>query len=460
MTKPLYIPVSSRRQGVKTWCSVCRQEVSDICIHTGKKLQSCKNGDKHKFKLIARIPGTEDGRKTKLIETRDLGEAIIEAIQYKKEVKEATIQSPLIPNNSGILQPEPTKINENNIPTLLVEALAKYSALFQGEGVYDFKQRHRCKRYRKDTIRSYVHLLECLAMKGYDLDKLTISEFLTEETLNEIFLELEDAFNTGEFGGTTYNKRLDCFHRFEVWLSESLKYPFYNLFRKLERKIVTHTPTAISEEDFQRLIKQITPENGVKLVNYKSRKYEYYYQPWLANGFKLALFTGARREELVMLKYSSIKYDNNDRAYIAIENFKVNRYEKLTGNNKKYIPVAVSDDLLKLLIELGYDKYKGTDTYILAPEITENRERMCDKLTKGFHHYYQQLNTGLNLTFYSLKRTNITAQHLHSGKDFKPTHHSGIKVEIDRYVDQKVIKKGKHGYKVFPRENNKKKSSK
>ena len=45
------------------------------------------------------------------------------------------------------------------------------------------------------------------------------------------------------------------------------------------------------------------------------------------------------------------------------------------------------------------------------------------------------------------------------GIDFKPTHHSDIKVEIDSYVDQKVIKKGKHGYKVFPGENDKKKGS-
>jgi hypothetical protein len=81
---------------------------------------------------------------------------------------------------------------------------------------------------------------------------------------------------------------------------------------------------------------------------------------------------------------------------------------------------------------------------------------MSDTLTRGFSHYYDQLNTGRNLTFKCLRKTYITnLQIFFSGNgDTKAvTGHSDNQVIEENYIDKKEIAKASKNFSVFSKEN-------
>ena len=89
-----------------------------------------------------------------------------------------------------------------------------------------------------------------------------------------------------------------------------------------------------------------------------------------------------------------------------MEDYKVkNRIQnRISDEEKKFNYIPITESLGKLLDELGYKKYLNTDSFILAPDIKISRGRIVsDTLSRGFSHYYDQLNTSRKLTFKSIK---------------------------------------------------------
>ena len=106
-----------------------------------------------------------------------------------------------------------------------------------------------------------------------------------------------------------------------------------------------------------------------------------FYRPWLADAFRVALETGRRREEIINLKFSDIVMENNGVSFIKAEDYKVNRIQNRKNESvKKYIFIPVTKSLKELLIHLGYEKYKETGNYILAPEIQNKRTRVMKEV--------------------------------------------------------------------------------
>jgi integrase len=448
MKKNLYIPPTKRIKGLHIQCDLCGTTVSKNCAKTNKPLNTCINGDRQHYVAIIHVPGTKNDRKLKQLDTRDLDQAITETLAFKKLVKDGTHREESEFSGDTLKETR---------PVLFIDALAKYIDSLHGVGIPDYKAKLRSKKYLKDLVASYEFLSKCLTDKGINLSKFTITNFLTNEIVNLLY----KALNSAPSGDFTYNKRLDCFQRFEIWLNRELGYPLQNLFNGVERRTVYFTSLSISKDEWARLLMQITPENGVKPVyNYVRRNRENYYKSWLIDGLQLALFTGARREEIVNLKFNDIIEEDGVPSYILIENLKVNRRKGLTGSSKQYIPYPISSEHEIFLNSLGYEKFKNTSNYLLAPEIIDNRLRMCDGLTKGFNHYYSQLNTGRKLTFKCLRKTNITALHLQKSDNIKPIHHSGREVEEKHYLDKQVMARNKNGFNIFPEENKKSKGNK
>ena len=86
--EPLHIPQSKKWKGLTVFCNKCKTSVYDICKDSGKPIKKCIYGDRHSFKVTAHVPGTENARKTLMLDTRDVDEAIKEAIDFLKSVKE------------------------------------------------------------------------------------------------------------------------------------------------------------------------------------------------------------------------------------------------------------------------------------------------------------------------------------------------------------------------------------
>ena len=111
--------------------------------------------------------------------------------------------------------------------------------------------------------------------------------------------------------------------------------------------------------------------------------------------------------------------------------------------------------MYELLLELGYEKYKGTDKYILAPELeTDRKDVMPVTLSRAFSHYYDQLNTGKHLKYKSLRKTYITNLSIYmSGNAKAITGHSDDAVIERHYLDKIVIAKAAQGYEVWAVQN-------
>ena len=76
--KPLIIDKRDKVKGLFVYCQKCQRLIDNrICGNTKKRLSTCKDTDKHMFKAIVTIPGTNGSkRKTKTFRTRDIQEAI------------------------------------------------------------------------------------------------------------------------------------------------------------------------------------------------------------------------------------------------------------------------------------------------------------------------------------------------------------------------------------------------
>ncbi|MBP6977616.1 MAG: tyrosine-type recombinase/integrase [Lentimicrobiaceae bacterium] len=445
--KPLYIPASKKWKGLKVFCYKCKTSVSEICKTSGKPLWQCKNGDKHVFKVIIHVPGTNNQRRTKKLETRDINEAIKQAIEFERQAKSEAYQE----NKNKALKHEINKEDQSqNRPYLLIQALARYIGWLNNEGVPAHLIKIRSREHIKDVERALKSLAECLKDNRYNL-----ATCLTEDIDNQMVGVVFSSLEKRKLAPRTFNKYFSYYTSFLKWYAEEYDCPIRNYFEKVKRKNLNPKPEAITFQEYQALLKQITPENGIREYKNGVKPTRNLFRPWLADGIRLALETGRRREEIINLKWKDIQ-ESNGIQYIKVEDYKVNRIQnRISDEEKKFIYIPVTASLRKLLDELNPNKSSKIDDYILAPEVKIKRGKvMSDVLSRGFTHYYDQLNTGRKLTFKCLRKTYITNLEIFMGIGNTKviTGHSADQVIERNYIDKKEIAKAAHGFRVFSAE--------
>jgi integrase len=443
---PLIIPPNKKVKGLVVYCYKCKTNItSGICKTTGRSIKQCQNGDKHKFKIYISVPGTKNERRTKTLETRDIYEAMKQAIDFEREVKESANQPKQIKRE---IQQEIEKCNKNqNRPQLLVHALARYIGFLNNEGVPEHLIKERSTEHIKDVERAFKSFAESLSSSGYNLREISIED-IDDAMIGKVFTFLKNK----NFANRTFNKYFSYYTSFLKWYAEEYNYPIRNWFKKVERKSSNSNPESITQSEYEALLKQIKPESGIKEYETGIKPERNVYRPWLADGIRLALETGRRREEIINLKWDNIQEKDGIRI-IKVEDYKVNRIQKRNSDEeKKFIYIPITDSLEELLNELDFEKYENTDNFILAPEIKISRNRvMADVLSRGFSHYYNQLNTGKKLTFKCLRKTYITNLEIFMGKGNTKaiTGHSDDQVIERNYIDKKEMAKAAQGFNVF-----------
>jgi integrase len=450
MVNPLKIPPAHKRvPGMAPYCQQCKRMISKgICLeepNSRKSLRQCVHQEKHGWKMYVSEKGS-GVRRTKNLKARDFDSASIEALLFRKEVKENKIKS------SGA-QSKATAIDTNNTPQLLLEALARYSGWLKNENVPKHLQKERDSQYTDDIERKLKLLIVGLKKKGHNLSSFRVDD-LNDKAVGDVVEFLDTECN---YSPRTYNKFFSYASSFLKWFSEEY-YPVRAWFKRVPKKNVggaDSEPHAITKREYEALLKVTTPENGMQIDKITGKdgkevdKARNYYRPYLKDAYKLALETGRRRHEIINFKYSGI---NKEKGYLKVEDFKVNNIQKRKDEKeKKYIYVPLTESLWELLNELGYEKYKNTDEYILAPEIKNKRNKvMSDYLSRAFTHYYKQLNTGRELTFKSFRKAYITQLTIFMGNQARMiTGHGGEQVMDQHYRDKEIIAKAAQNFKVF-----------
>jgi integrase len=443
---PLYIPPSKQVKGLVVYCYLCKTNiVGGICKTSGKSIKQCQHGDKHVFKVYISVPGTKNERRTKTLETRDINEAIKLALDFEREVKENNYQRA---NSNGNKEGKSEKITVQKMPDNILNAMARYVGYLHNdpEIVTELRRKKRTGKHVADIEHNLKYFAICLTKNGHnpntlairDIDDSIISEFkgyilkelkLSNSSYNRAITELISLYN--------YLIEKGCTNK--------------NPFESIPRMPVNPNKETITEEEYNRLLEIIQKhELGKSILS--NGVVKNMYKPWMKDAVEFGLLTGRRNEEIVQMKWNNIHEDERGNLlYIQAIDFKVSRQKGLEGNNQKPIYVPITDELKDLLFRMGYEIYKESDKYILAPEESMQRDTISKFMTHSFPHYYKLLGTDRNLSYKCLRKTYISRLSAFMGIDNARliTKHSGTQVMEEHYVDKKIIGHTAKNFKMF-----------
>lgn len=425
-------------KGIFIFCTKCKKRITNNCGESGKRVSSCKNIDKHKYKLRVCIPGNDSAVKTKLFETRDPNQVVLDAYAYRAELESCNYMPRIIETKS-------------TTPTTLLEAMAFYIAYLNNDTPHQQEHKLRTIGHIKMVERYFIYFGEYL--KSINIDASLLPFERLDRTivgkLRSFILEKKD------FSPRTYNKYIQTLRIFTNRIIEEFDILMKNPFNGFKPMQVAKNITTISKDEFDNLLELLTPENGIHTyIERKSQKTrtKQLFRPWLKDAFLLALLTGRRREAIVQMKFNGIlENSEGEPRTIKVEDFKVNKSKNLTKKEEvKYIYIPVIAPLKKLLIDLGYEENKGKDMYILAPNETMLRDSIKDLISKAFTHYFNQLGTCKKVELYDLRKTYIS--HLYATYGDKAriiTRHSGMDVMLNHYIDQEVVSQVASDFEFF-----------
>jgi integrase len=381
----LKIPAKHKHSGIKIWCLGCRRQFSS----TGKRPSSCKHKEELRYHLIVHIPGSRNTRKTRLAEARNFDQAMIELIKFKEELKATGFQTNRVSN--GYVPKE-----------TFVEFAGQYLDFVSGVNTPVHLIRNRSQGHIRDCKLILERFAIALKKKGIVL------EILKPENIADTEVEWFHQYLSTNFqierGGSTYNKHFRIMRAFFTWINDVKGYHCPNPFSRAELNDVVREKNVITKEEFLNVIIETTLENGYRVFSGKRRNL---YHHWLPNAYKLALETGCRAEELVTLEWADLIELESGMLVFKIDNLKVNRIQTGLASGKyiRYVPVTSS--LMELLRELGYEKGKTLNGYVLARPAELSLKYVMTAISRGFNHYVERV-TKRGIQFKDLRKTYTT----------------------------------------------------
>ncbi|MEO6239818.1 MAG: tyrosine-type recombinase/integrase [Bacteroidia bacterium] len=465
--KPLHIPQTKKLKGLKVHCYECGTTVDSICKKTGAGIATCKHGQDHVFKAFAHVPGTDNARKTKALPTRNLEEARRLTLEFQKEIKENVNNAPkeitMLPEHVKLFQSDIQKIAAPVAPQEksynLIELMAQYVGYLNNdpELVPEHRKKERSKSHLSQVELVFNYCIAAFQKNGYEVKTLRADQ-VNDRMIGKLHSYLLEDKN---YGNRSYNRAISVMTSFYKYLSLE-GYQVANPFETVIRKPTSESVETIDKEEFERLLDIIQkPELGMHSVSKNKRKS--FYRPYMHHALELALYSGRRREEIARMKWSDIARNKDGKAlYIAVADLKVNRQKNNSekDENLKYNYVPMTHELSELLSRMNENEYRDTEKYILAPNETMSRQTLTSFLSRSFAHYHAQLNTGRELSFNCLRRTNFSR--LSSEKGIEDTKvvsgHSSVQVLKKHYIDTRVIASVAKDFSVFGKKKKEKNS--
>lgn len=416
----LRIPKNSRIKGLFVYCNKCKHKsksqlpFSTDCTHPFEK---------QVYKAIITIPNTKRVR-AKVLTTKDINEAIKQTLDFEKSLKENDYQ-----------KNEEITIIEYK-PQDLLHAIAMYKDYTKNKNLYDFQKKVRSTDHKKQVELYLKRFLDSL-IEG----KVRVSELLLKN-INDYHVDIFYKYlKSKPFENRTFNRHIDTVSEFFNYLIKNKKYSLHNYFAPINvtRLRVNRKVVSVSIKEFKELLDSIKQENGVEILSTGEKKYHYF--DWLKEAFEFALYTGFRRDAVVNVKFSDIYEQDGKPLYIQCEDYKYNLANNLTKEGaKKYIYAPVIKDLYTFLLNAGYEKYRGTDRYIVAPNSNRLRQTIKIDMSRSFTHYYNQLKTNKKREFKHLRKTYITLlNNFTHNKAEVITGHSGQGIILKSYQDPTVF---------------------
>ena len=393
-------------KGLKIYCKICRTDNP-----------KCSHFDNQFYKVRIHVPQTEKSIKSKILTAKNYKAAVKEAIEFEDELEQYNFEIPSINYDEG---------NDYSV----VDAIIKYNQYLNGDTGYAQFKKNISVEHKDESIRFCRLFAKSLKLKK-DISKMRINEVKKEDV--SIFY----CWAENHYAGKTFNKCFNSLRLFFQFLIEIEEIVMKNPFLNYSKKEVVHANIeTITSKEFRDILDAVDNNDPIQVLSNAVKKNMY--EPYMKHAFRLFLLTGARREEVVDLRWSDILITSNEVMFFKIKNLKVNKIKK-SFDVYKYIPINA--DLLDLLVEMNYDVRKHSTDYILFPERKVKSKTIMDAVSKGFTHYKKGAGMEVKkISLKTLRKTYITWVHQAMQKDTAIlTSHSTQEVLNNHYIDPTII---------------------
>jgi integrase len=384
--------------------------------------------------LIVTVPNSGGKQVTKLLNAENYEDAVIESIDIKRQLERLNYQIVT------------EKVETRNIPNALnlAAAIVEYKRYLNGESGYSHLKKNLSAAYIKEVLR-YCKLFVFVLKKNNNIKTLLVKD-ISKQDVSDFYQYL----NT-EYSPKTFNKCFNTLKGFFDFLINIEDVDMKNPFANFTPKVIPKSNIEIlTRGEFEAILVSVDRfDSKIKLGGRGEVKYMYYC--WLKNAFKLFLLTGARREEVVELKWKDIFVSENGVKFLMFGNLKVERIKKVSNTPKKFVPI--NKDLEDLLVDMGMNNIENPNDFILCPDRKCSSKTLMDVISKSFTHYKNGAGIDKDVSLKNLRKTYITWVNQVMGNETGLiTSHSTQEVLERHYIDPKVlsaIERGALEIKVF-----------
>lgn len=405
-------------KGLKIYCNKCN-----------KYNPKCNHDDDLRFRIVVHIPGTKNSTKIKTLISNNYEDAVKESIDFIKVLKSNDYRD--LTSDKGS--------NEYTI----IGAILKYHQYLNG----DYELKHLIKNFSKGHIDESIRFVKkfLITLKSEHNTEIMRVRDVSLKDVSRFYESMEI-----HYSARTFNKCMISLKSFFNFLIEVEKVDMKNPFAVYNSKSVgSQKIETITKDEFEGILECVDNSDSLLKLGGKG-EVKNMYRDYLKVGFRLALLTGVRREELVDLKWSDI-YFSGETYFFMIKNKKVERNDNIRGEFYKYVPI--NSDLFDLLKELGFDDKKTSKDYILYPERVESELTIMNTLSKSFTFYKNKAGLQKDISLKHLRKTYISWVNQVMGDETrKLTSHSTDGVLKGHYLDPtilSIIQKGILNIKVF-----------
>ncbi|MBN8838446.1 MAG: hypothetical protein J0I09_14380 [Sphingobacteriia bacterium] len=392
------------RNGIKIWCKKCRQN------NTG-----CNHYEYWCYRANFIDPITGHHR-SKMLVADNYDDAVIESLEFKKNKDVQKVNSEI----SG----------EGNDYTL-AESILKYDTYLSGNSQYQHLHKKVSNKHKNEVIGYCKMFNESIKTNRH-------VKWIRPNEINRNDVSYYYGLLVEKYKAVTINKAIQSLKTFIDFLINTEDIIMKNYFKECIR---LHVPKKnidiLSKEEFDAILTAVDNYTPLKQTTKAGRKDNMYY-PWLKNAFKIFLFVGGRREEVLNLKWSDMYISEQGVKFFYIRNLKVERIQKKQVDVPLLAPVTA--DFEKLLIEMGMNEKMGLDEKLIDPKNEFTISTLMEKLTDAFTHYRIGAGIEKEVTLKHLRKTYLTwTNHIMGNETSKISTAGGSKVLRDHYLAPDVL---------------------
>lgn len=420
---------------LRVWCNECHTMVK-ACRKNSKEvpLSRCEKIHALQYRFVAFVPGT----KQRIVRSlgRDFNEAVKQVAILKQQLESGNIDvAPKKPSLQPVVNGAPQYMNQAK-PELLSHLFGKYLATLKGEGVASHLKLVRSKSHVNDVKNCFRQVILALKAAGCDVSNFRLAD-LSDTAVGKI----HDHLIVKGYSNTVYNRFFSHLTTFATWCEGEEYGNVKRFFERVPRKNVTPSVEIISAKEYEQTLDAISYENGWEHGIGKDKQRRNNFRSYLVSAYRFAL-TGRRLEEIIMARFSDIHSDASGKPLvIEFTDYKVSRILHAAPGEERKVYSPVTNEISKFLYEQGFEQKRGTNAFIIAPEITHNRVALMKlALTRGFSHFWKVAHPDKSVkTFKVLRKVVMTALKIKMRGDITAVSgHAGEQV-LRHYIDEKQV---------------------